>query len=238
MAISRLSFVLTGLSLGVISMVALLAETPAPAPPVVTADMKDGKIIFQNVCAACHGINGEGKVELKSPALAGLPDWYAKHQITAFREGRRGHDATDAQAFLMAAIAKSLSTEQIQAVIGHTSKMPPITPAKVADADLAEGQLAFQERCMECHRYNASGELAFGSPPLIGQQSWYLTAQIQKFKSGQRGTIKGDVNGAKMVLSSNFIDGDQMLRDIVAYIVTLNPPPLKEASPFDQAASH
>lgn len=75
---------------------------------------------------------------------------------------------------------------------------------------------------MECHRYNASGELAFGSPPLIGKQDWYLSAQLLKFKSGKRGAAKSDVNGAKMVLSSQVIQDEETLRDITAYIITLN----------------
>lgn len=242
---TRTSLLLTGLGLGM-AVVAFSGENgvapPPAAAPVVTATMKDGKTIFQNVCAACHGPNGEGKAELKSPAIAGLPDWYAKHQLAGFREGRRGHDPKDAQSFMMAAIAKSLSPEQTQAVIEHASKMQPTTPAGIdhapKDADLDEGRLAFQERCMECHRYNASGEIAFGSPPLIGQQAWYLTEQIHKFKDGRRGTIKGDVNGAKMILSSSFIEDEKMLRDIVAYILTLNPQPetpAKAGSPFETA---
>lgn len=212
-------------------------KVPAP-PPMVTAEMKDGKVIFQNVCAACHGVEGEGKAELKSPAIAGLPDWYARHQIASFREGRRGHEAKDAQAYLMAAIAKSLSEAQARAVIDHTSKMKPVTPAAIVkDANLEEGRLAFQERCMECHRYNATGEIAFGSPPLIGQQAWYLTEQLHQFKDGRRGAVKGDVNGAKMILSASFIEDERMLRDIVAYILTLNPPPAaKEDNPFEQAS--
>ena len=87
---------------------------------------------------------------------------------------------------------------------------------------------------------NATGEIAFGSPPLVGQQAWYIMAQIGKFKNGQRGTVKGDVNGAKMVLSSNFIEDEQMLRDITAYILSLNPRPEPPApsndSPFESAS--
>ena len=100
---------------------------------------------------------------------------------------------------------------------------------------------------MECHRYNASGEMAFGSPPLIGRQSWYLEEQLKKFKAGKRGAIKNDVNGAKMVQITNFfVEDEQMLRDVVAYIMTLNPDPAAspeeqkkqviEGSPFESAA--
>lgn len=246
MMVRRALILSTLLGTGVAGVEVSRGENPPAAPPVVTADMKDGRVVFQNVCAACHGANGEGKAELKSPAIAGLPEWYAKPQIKGFQEGRRGHDPADAQAFMMAAIAKSLSAEQIEAVVAHTAKLPVATPADIdrspANADIAEGQLLFQERCMECHRYNASGEMAFGSPPLVGQQAWYIKAQIHKFKTGGRGTVKGDVNGAKMVLSSNFIEDDKMLNDIVAYILTLNPEPesaepkSEESSPFEAAS--
>jgi cytochrome c553 len=111
------------------------------------------------------------------------------------------------------------------------------------DLSAQAGLQLFQERCMECHRYNASGEMAFGSPPLLGRQGWYLADQLKKFKTGLRGTHKSDVNGAKMVQITNFfIEDDQMLRDVVAYILTLNPDPaasketqekqILEGSPF------
>lgn len=215
-----------------------------PVIPMVTADMKDGKVIFEKVCSVCHGPDGGGRSDLKSPAIASLPEYYAKHQINGFREGRRGHHPEDTQSSLMGMIAKQLTEAQAEAVVAHITKMPRTLPADIEkdskNADVANGQMLFQERCMECHRYNATGEIAFGSPPLVGQQAWYIMAQIAKFKNGQRGTVKGDVNGAKMVLSSNFIEDEQMLRDITAYILSLNPRPepatASNDSPFEAAS--
>ena len=181
-------------------------------------------------------------------AIAALPEYYAKHQINGFREGRRGHHPEDTQSSLMGMIAKQLTDAQAEAVIAHITKLPRTIPAGIdkdsQNADVANGQMLFQERCMECHRYNASGEMAFGSPPLIGRQGWYLADQLKKFKTGKRGTHKSDVNGAKMVQITNFfIEDDQMLRDVVAYIMTLNPDPsaskeqqdkqIIEGSPFE-----
>lgn len=216
------------------------ADPVAPAVPNTTAT--DGKTIFQTVCAQCHGTGGEGKIELKSPSIAGMPSWYVNTQFANFREGRRGHDAADPQSFMMATIAKALQPEQVKAVVTHVEKMPAVVPLganrEMAGTNLAEGMRLFQERCMECHRYNASGEMAFGSPPLIGRQAWYLEEQLKKFKTGKRGTVKNDINGAKMVqMTTLFIEDDQMLRDVVAYIMTLNPEPEQtspkiEGSPF------
>lgn len=209
-----------------------------PTPPVVAATQStDGKVIFQTVCAQCHGTAGEGKQELKSPSIAAMPGWYMTTQFANLREGRRGQDAADPQSFMMAAIAKALQPEQIKAVIAHVEKMPMVVPTgknrELANANPTDGMQLFHERCMECHRYNASGEMTFGSPPLIGRQSWYLEEQLKKFKSGKRGAMKNDVNGAKMVqMTTLFIEDDQMLRDVVAYIMTLNPDPV--ASPEEQ----
>ena len=202
--------------------------------PMASAGMKDGKVIFETLCSSCHGMDGGGKAELQSPAIAALPEFYARHQILGFREGRRGHIREDTQSYLMGMIAKQLTEAQVNAVVAHITSLPRAVPASLEkewqNVDLANGQMLFQERCMECHRYNASGEIAFGSPPLVGQQAWYLMAQITQFKNGQRGTVKGDVNGAKMVLSSSFIEDEQTLRDIVAYILSLNPRPDRPAT--------
>jgi cytochrome c553 len=234
-----------------LSLLGAASHATEPAAPVVApTNATDGKMIFQAVCAQCHGTAGEGKAELKSPSIAGMPSWYVNTQFANFREGRRGHDAADPQSFMMATIAKALQPEQIKAVISHVEKMPVVIPTdknrEMAGTNLSEGMRLFQERCMECHRYNASGEMAFGSPPLIGRQAWYLEEQLKKFKARKRGTMKDDVGGAKMVqMTTLFVEDEQMLRDVVAYIMTLNPEPtatpaeqqkqILEGSPFKSA---
>lgn len=201
----------------------LLLGLAAAAP---AAD--EGATLFQNVCAQCHGPQGEGKEDVKSPSIANLPVWYVTTQLKNFHDGRRGQDtAVDPQGAMMAAIAKALKPEQIEAVAAHVEKLPLVVPKEltVAGANVQAGQELFYERCMECHRYNASGEMAFGSPPLVGRQGWYLLAQLKKFKNLHRGAAKGDDKGAKMVqMATLFIDDEQTMKNLVGYILTLNPP--------------
>lgn len=196
--------------------------------PVLSAQ-EDGAVLFNNVCAQCHGTKGEGKEEVKSPSIANLPIWYVTTQLSNFHDGKRGNDtAIDPQGAMMAAIAKALKPEQIKAVAAHVEKLPLVVPAKleIEGADVSLGQELFYERCMECHRYNASGEMAFGSPPLVGRQGWYLVAQLTKFKNLHRGAAKGDEKGAKMVqMASLFIADEQTIKNVVGYILTLNPAP-------------
>jgi cytochrome c553 len=206
------------------------AVEPAPVPTVSFSPDLMGAKLFEQTCAVCHGLKGEGKEELRTPSIAHQPAYYVLNQLASFKKGRRGTDPADPQGITMAAIAKALSPEQVQSVALHIESMPLVVPAllTVEGADLKEGRWLFEMRCMECHRFNGSGELTFGSPPLYGLQGWYLTAQLTKFKSGHRGAVKGDVNGAKMVFTSSFIENEQMLKDIVGYILTLNPAPEKD----------
>ena len=218
----RLKAITPLLCLGIALMT---SESRAADEIIKSSTSDDGAVIFQTVCIQCHGPKGEGNEQIKSPSIASLPNWYFKTQIHNFREGIRGTDPTDVQGILMATIAKALKPSQVEALSKHVEAMPLVVPKPSPDhakADLENGRMLFQERCMECHRYNASGELAFGSPPLIGKQDWYLSAQLIKFKTGKRGAAKSDVNGAKMVLSSQVIQDEETLRDITAYILTLN----------------
>ena len=81
--------------------------------------------------------------------------------------------------------------------------------------------MVFEERCIECHRYNASGEMVFGSPPLTGFPDWWAEQQIAKFRQRILGYDPLDENSAKMqrVADSLLLDTDA--RDALAYIATL-----------------
>ncbi|MDZ4289616.1 MAG: c-type cytochrome [Prosthecobacter sp.] len=187
-----------------------------------------GVVLFQNVCAVCHGTKGEGREDMKTPSIASLPSWYVATQLGNFHDGRRGNNpALDPQGATMAAIAKAVKPDQALAVAKHVEALPLVAPAQreIPGANLSDGQRMFYERCMDCHRYNASGEMAFGSPPLVGRQGWYLIAQLKKFKQLHRGAAKGDVSGAKMTQMVTFLENEQAMKDVVAFILTLNPKP-------------
>lgn len=122
----------------------------------------------------------------------------------------------------MAAIAKALVAEEIPALSQHVSgmKLIPTTPSD--DGDSKNGKTLFLENCAECHRFNASGEEAFRSPPLAYFPAWYLRDQFVKFQTGQRGADEKDEDGAKMktIACSGVTDAD--LTDIIAYITRLD----------------
>lgn len=201
-----------------------LAPTPA----------SDGAIFYQSMCTQCHGTHGEGSEIMKAPSIAGRPAWYVERQLENFRHGRRGMNSRDVQGALMASIAKVLLPEQMKAVaevVSNMSFVPPTNSTALRDPNVEEGRFIFMDRCAQCHRFNATGEMTFGSPPLIGLQDWYLLAQIEKFKNGWRGVDPTDPNGTKMQQSSGYIESDQAKHDVVAFILSLNPKKEEDGAP-------
>lgn len=192
---------------------------------VVTALQADepppGQTIFQNLCVQCHAAKGEGNILLKAPAIAGMPDWYLLAQMSNFQTDKRGVHPQDAEGQLMRAIAKTLNVEQTRVVAEYVSKLPRNSLPSTMTADITEGKRLYAERCMECHRYNGEGDMAYPSPPVVGLQDWYLVSRLKKYQSGVQGAEKDDKNGQKMVFSASFIEDEAVLQSLVAYLMQL-----------------
>lgn len=77
-------------------------------------------------CAQCHGPNGVG-VGPRFPPLAGLPAAYIAAQLAAWQAGKRPPGPLG----LMAAVARKLSAQDIQAVSAYFAGLR-VTPAKAA----------------------------------------------------------------------------------------------------------
>ncbi len=175
---------------------------------------------FATVCSVCHGAQGEGNLTLRSPSIAGLPAWYVHMQLDKFRTDQRGTHQNDVQGQQMHVIALSLTPAMKDAAASSVEQLPRFPTTNSLGGNSAKGEDLFKSSCIDCHRYNASGELAFRSAPLTGLQDWYLVAQLIKFREGIRGKIPGDEDGAKMHLQTGAMT-DEQFRDVVAYIADL-----------------
>ena len=188
-------------------------ETVAAAPAPVG--------VYAQVCAACHGVNGEGKEELHSPSITGLPVWYLEEQLKKFRAGTRGFHPEDLPGQQMRAISLTLTDAQIAEAAATVAAMPiRLTEAPPADFDLETARYRYANECMECHRYNGKGEIVFHSAPLISLNRSYLRRQLMNFRSGRRGAAEGDLYGAKMVENMKRLT-DEEIELFVNYIGAL-----------------
>jgi len=96
-----------------------------------------------------------------------------------------------------------------------------IASAAASAGDAAKGKATFDKVCTTCHGPQAGGNKALGAPALWQQEPWYLVAQLQKFKSGARGSHPKDTQGAQMKAMVAQLADDAAINDVVAYIKTL-----------------
>jgi cytochrome c553 len=184
------------------------------------ADAERGKAFYQ-LCASCHGSQGEGRIDREAPAIAGLPEWYVLAQLKKFRDGARGRHPRDIAGMRMRPMARSIPTdEDVKAVAQYVTGLPSQVPPSTVPGDPANGAAQYVV-CMACHGPDGRGNPQIGAPPLVTANDWYLLAQLEKFKRGVRGTNpEQDMTGAMMIPMASALD-EQAMKDVIAYIQTL-----------------
>ena len=157
----------------------------SPAAPTAKADPAKGKVLVEQVCAACHGADGNS-VAAANPSLAGQHADYIVKQLTEFKSGARKNP-------IMMGMAAPLSPEDMKNVGAYFSEQK-IKPRDAADkALLPEGQKIFKggvastkiPACMACHGPSGAG-IPAQYPRIGGQHSDYTEAQLNTFRAGTR----------------------------------------------------
>ncbi len=198
------------LILGITSTLTVIAE----------GDPQRGKELYQ-VCAACHGQNGEGNKALNAPANGGQNEWYVIRQLKNFRSGIRGADPNDTYGIQMRPMAMSLTDEQaIEDVAAYVALLDEPNPAKTIEGDVNAGKKAF-EPCIACHGEKGEGNKSLNAPRLSKQHDWYIVRQLQNFKAGIRGSHPKDIYGAQMRPMAQLLATDEQVNEVAAYLATL-----------------
>jgi cytochrome c oxidase subunit II len=189
--------------------------------PLLSGDAAKGKQLYA-VCTACHGVNGEGNIALKSPPVAGQEDWYLKTQLLKFKAGIRGADPKDIEGMQMRSMAMTLADDaSMQDVIAYIKTFKGTKPAStLKGGDPVKGKGLYMT-CLACHGPKAEGVKALKGPSLKQLPDWYLLAQINKFKSGVRGSHPKDVEGMQMRPMATLLKDEQAMKDVIAYIHSL-----------------
>jgi len=143
----------------------------------------NGKTIAQQVCASCHGTDGNS-TSPEYPRLAGQQPEYLIAQIKGFNQ----HTRTDRLAQeVMAGMSRDLTDEQLSQMAVYFNRQKVKNEATQAGPNGA-GKLIYQEGmpqagvvpCMACHGPNAEGNSTF--PRLAGQHQPYLVKQLLVFR--------------------------------------------------------
>jgi cytochrome c553 len=183
-----------------------LAQT-APAKP----DLAKAQTIVKDVCAACHGIDGNSATPI-NPNLAGMPAEYITAQLMHFKSGVRANP-------VMQGMSASLSPEDMKALgLYFAAQKPRIVGAKDPSV-LKAGQRLYRggdaregiPACAACHAPDGAG-VPKNYPRLSGQYAEYTYTQLKAFKAGERGADKEgkDVNGRIMAAIAAKMSDAQM----------------------------
>ena len=202
--------------MGVALFVAYMA---LPVAMCGKGDIQRGEQLYMT-CTACHAGDGGGIQVNSTPRLVDQHDWYLVRQLKNFKKGLRGYAPDDMYGMQMRAIAEMLSDDDMEAVVAYISTLEaPVGPVTV-QGDTEAGRNQFK-RCQLCHGRKGEGKKRMYTPNLRGQHDWYQLRQFENFRRSYRGTHPDDNYGGRMWAITRTIEDDQTLRDIVAYLKTL-----------------
>jgi cytochrome c553 len=111
----------------VANVAAYVASLPRvnPAPTLTGGDAESGKQKYMP-CIACHGMNGEGNLNLNAPPLAGGSDWYLLTSLQKFKAGVRGTNPKDTTGMLMRPMSMTLADDQaMRDVLAYIATLTP-----------------------------------------------------------------------------------------------------------------
>jgi cytochrome c553 len=179
----------------IVSAAAVGQERAGSAKP----DPAKAQQIVSQVCAACHGADGNSAAAA-NPNLAGQDADYITLQLAHFKAGIRVNPT-------MQAMSATLGDDDMRALGAYYAQQKPKglaarDPSLVKSAqqlwrggDAANGIPA----CSACHSPTGAG-IPKNYPRLAGQYADYTYAQLKAFKSGERGADAAgrDVNGRVM----------------------------------------
>ena len=82
--------------------------------------------------------------------------------------------------------------------------------------------------------------MAMNAPSLAGLPPWYIERQLKYYKEGIRGTHEKDQFGKQMAPMANMLADDAAIRNVTAYLETLEPRPAQSTLAGDpiKGASH
>lgn len=183
-------------------------SAPAEAAPAVNGPEK----IVQNVCAACHGADGNSTITA-NPKLAGQHPEYLDKQLANFKDGSRANPVMSGIAAAlseeeMASLAKYFSAQSIKLAKAKSNGSGSLGE-KIYRGGIASTQVP---ACAACHGVTGAG-LPKQFPRLAGQHAEYTLQQLRTFRTGERAnapmmmTIAAKMSDAEMQAVADYIQG-------------------------------
>lgn len=187
-----------------------------PALAADAGDPAETPAIVNQVCAACHGADGNSPLAM-NPSLAGQHAGYLLKQLKEFKSGARSNP-------VMMGMAASLSEDDMRSIAAYYASQPA-RPLAAKDKDLAaQGAKLYRggslekgvAACAGCHSPSGAG-IPAQYPRLAGQHPDYVLAQLKAFRAEERAN---DPNKMMRSVSSKLSDKD--MAALAEYIAGLH----------------
>ncbi len=200
--------------------IAILFPTVASAAGASTGEQvaTKGSSAGAPPCSSCHGPEGQGQPAAGFPRISGMDAKYLARQLAGFAAGTRANP-------VMSPIAKLLTPSEASKVAAYYAAIPAVKQAGEAPAKPAPSEgmrLAVKgdwniglPACAQCHGPQGLG-VGSSFPPLAGQSSAYLAAQLAAFKAGTR---KDDPLGLMQGIAKRL--GDTQARAVSEFYAAL-----------------
>ena len=189
------------------------AAEPAKGGP----DLARGQKIAAEVCAACHGPDGNSPLP-ENPKLAAQVADYTAKQLADFKAGKERKSA------IMAPMVAPLSAADMQAVAAHYAAQKPRPDAARNRQTVSLGEKLYRAgnaekgvpACSGCHGPAGAGVAAL-YPRLSGQHAQYTATQLRAFRSDER---SNDPNETMRMIAERM--SDQEIAAVADYIAGLH----------------
>jgi cytochrome c553 len=201
------------LSLAMVAASTVAAELPAKP------DLAKGQTIAAQVCAACHGADGNSPAPA-NPSLAGQTAEYIEKQLHNFKAVQGKKPERDNA--IMAGMIANLSPDDMHNVAAYFASQKPKGGVSQSREMVYVGQKLYRAgnaatglpACAGCHGPGGAG-LPAQYPRLAGQYADYTAAQLKAFHDNQRTNdtnrmmraIAGKMSDVEMRAVSDYIAG-------------------------------
>ena len=179
---------------------------------VLAAPSIEGGATKAATCQACHGANGNS-TNPEWPSLAGIGADYIAEQLKNFKDGKRSNP-------VMMPMTSTLTPDDMQDLGMYFNSLAN-TGLEADPSYWKAGQALYQggdrtraiPACMACHGPTALGNEPAKFPALRGQQSVYVTKQLNDYASGARTT---GPNGIMETIAKRLSPED--IRNLASYV--------------------
>jgi high-affinity iron transporter len=194
---------------------ALLGKEAKLELPRRPLDLAEGRQIFRQSCASCHGVAGMGdgpageRMHPRPPAIGTAAQMKGVTPAMMFRITSIGISGTP-----MAGFAGVLTPEQRWNVVAYVNSL------RTTHEQQLEGEGLFTQRCASCHGVSGAGDGALARsltklPPEIGTVAWQVEHSDEQIAT----VVKEGMAGTAMPPSRDLTDAQAA--SVVAYVRTL-----------------